>query len=109
MNILFICTANRDRSRTAEHIFQKQYPAFNFKSAGIDEGLCVKYNGDYVDVKTCDWAERIICMEDHHAQYLLEKMGNSVLFKIEILGIEDTELYMSQALIMLLKDKFKIQ
>ena len=30
MNILFICTANRDRSRTAEHIFQDLYPKFNF-------------------------------------------------------------------------------
>lgn len=109
MNILFICTANRDRSKTAEHIFQKQYPTINFKSAGIDEDLCIKYNGNYVDVKTCDWANRIICMEEHHAQYLIEKIGNNVLSKIEILGIEDSELYMSNDLVALLKDKFEIQ
>ena len=89
--------------------FQKQYPAFNFRSAGIDEDLCVKYNGNYVDATTCNWADRIICMQEQHAQFLLQNVDYSVLPKIEILGIEDTELYMSQELIMILKDKFKIQ
>ena len=107
MNILFICTANRDRSRTAEHIFQDLYPKFNFKSAGIDEYLCNRSNGSFVDVKSCDWANRIICMEEHHAQYLVVKFGESVLSKIEILGIEDTELYMSKTLIKMLKGAFK--
>ena len=106
MNILFICTANRDRSKTAEHIFQKKYSNFSFSSAGIDENLCNKFNGKHVDFEMCDWADRIICMEEHHAQYLLKKMGDAILHKIEILGIEDTEEYMSSNLIMELRDKF---
>ena len=108
MNILFVCTANRDRSRTAEHLFQKKYPHFSFHSVGIDESLCDKYKGKYVDFEICDSVDRIICMEEHHAQFLLKKFGDVLLNKIEILGIQDTEEYMSKVLIKDLKDKFKI-
>ena len=108
MNILFICTANRDRSRTAEHIFQEIYPEINFNSAGIDQELCLMYNGEYVQYQMCDNADRIICMEDHHAQYILKKFGDLLLNKVEILGVEDNEEYMSRILIKELKEKFEI-
>ena len=36
MNILFFCTANRDRSRTADIHFQNKYPEHRFRSAGIN-------------------------------------------------------------------------
>ena len=108
MNILFICTANKDRSRTAEHLFQKENPQFEFDSAGIDECLCQKYNGKYVDYDICEKADRIICMEFHHAQYLIKKFGSHLLCKIEVLEIEDNEEYMSLNLIQEIKGKFKL-
>jgi len=108
MNILFICTANRDRSKTAEHVFRELYPDIDFNSAGIDQELCLMYNGEHVQFNMCDIADRIICMEDHHAQYLLNFFGDIILNKIEILQVEDNEEYMSRALVKELKKKFNV-
>ncbi len=108
MNILFICTANRDRSKTAEHIFKLKYPDFNFSSAGINQEMCFVNGGDFVQYYMCDAAERIICMENLHAQFLLREFGSQLIQKIEILEIEDNEDYMSDKLIMELEERFNI-
>ncbi len=108
MNILFICTANRDRSRTAEHFFQEKYPKFNFYSAGIDEALCSKSKGRFVDYQICDYADRIVCMEQRHAQFILDLFGDAMLDKLEILEVDDKEDYMSITLVKELQHKFKI-
>jgi hypothetical protein len=41
MNIIFICTANRDRSRTAEIYYQNKYPEF-FKEVALNIRLSAK-------------------------------------------------------------------
>ena len=94
MNILFICTANRDRSRTAEHFFQEKYPKFNFYSAGIDEALCSKSKGRFVDYQICDYADRIVCMEQRHAQFILDLLFTQhffVIFDTLVFLVEDVE------------------
>jgi len=108
MNILFICTANRDRSKTAEHIFRIKYPDYNFMSAGINQEMCLTYRGVYVEYQMCLKADKIYCMENLHAQYLLREFGSQIIQKIEILEIEDNEEYMSDKLIKELELKFKI-
>lgn len=99
MNILFVCTANRDRSRTAEIYFQNKYPIFRFRSAGINKFLSERHGGIHIKRYMCDIADRIICMEHVHAEYICSKIDKKLLSKIEILGLGDTESFMSENLV----------
>jgi len=41
-NILFVCSANKQRSKTGEDYFSTIYPNRNFKSAGTNLKVCEK-------------------------------------------------------------------
>lgn len=41
-NILFICSANKERSKTAEDYFSGRFPHVNFNSCGTNIKLCEK-------------------------------------------------------------------
>lgn len=109
MNILFICTANRDRSRTAELHFQAKYPEHRFRSAGINRYLSERHGGVHVRRYMLDVADRIICAEYVHSDYIITKIDKKYRHKIEILKLEDTEPYMSEQLIGVLEEKFKMK
>lgn len=108
MNILFVCTANRDRSRTAEIHFQNKYPLDNFRSAGINKFLSEKYGGVHLKKYMLDIADRIICAEYKHSDWIVQNIDKKYLSKIEILHLEDTEEFMSLKLIKNLEDKFNM-
>lgn len=108
MNIIFICTANRDRSRTAEIYFQNKYPNDRFRSAGINKYLSERHGGIHVKKYMLDCADRIICAETVHAHYIVNQIDKKYLGKIEVLELGDTENFMSESLIKLLEEKFKI-
>ena len=114
MKIIFICTANRDRSKTAEHYFSKEYPEHEFISAGINKYLSEREDisrttkGQHLKKWMLDWADRIICAEYCHQQYIIDKIDKKYLDKIEVLLLEDTDTYMTEQLINKLKEKFKI-
>ncbi len=36
-SILFVCSANKDRSKTADDYFSKHYPDLSFDSAGTNK------------------------------------------------------------------------
>lgn len=108
MNILFICTANRDRSRTAEIYFQNKYPEHKFRSAGINKYLSERHGGIHIKQYMLDIANRIICAEQIHADWLLGSFDKKYLSKIEVLNLGDTETFMCQQLIKILEEKFKL-
>lgn len=116
MKILLICTANRDRSKTAEIHFAKKYPQHEFQSAGINKYLCERKDisrsniqkGQHVKQYMLKWADRIICMEHIHAEHIASKIDKKYLSKIEVLELGDTEGFMSDSLIKMLEEKFKI-
>jgi predicted protein tyrosine phosphatase len=107
-NVIFICTANRDRSRTAEIYFQNKYPEHRFRSAGINKFLSERHGGIHLKKYMLDVADRIICAEDVHSKYILEKIDKVYESKIEVLNLGDTETFMKQELINMLEEKFKI-
>lgn len=107
-NILFICTANRDRSRTAEFLFQAKYPLYRFRSAGIDRYASERHGGVHVRQYMLDLADRIICMEHCHLEYIVQKIDKRYLSKIEVLEIGDHDTFMGPELITKLCEKFKI-
>lgn len=108
MDILFICTANRDRSRTAEIYFQNKYPTYRFRSAGINKYLSERHGGVHLKRYMLDVANRLICCEEVHKNYILNQIDKKYLNKIEVLNLGDTETFMAESLIKLLEERFKI-
>jgi predicted protein tyrosine phosphatase len=94
MNVLFVCSKNRWRSRTAETIF-KADQRHHFKSAGTENDARIKVNE-----KLVDWADLIFVMEKRHKQKLQERFQELLDAKeIVILDIDDDYQYMDQELI----------
>jgi predicted protein tyrosine phosphatase len=98
MNVLFVCSRNRWRSRTAETIF-KSNQAHEFRSAGTENDARIKVNE-----KLVHWADTIFVMEKRHKQRLEDKFDSLLRNKkIIILDIEDNYRYMDEELIDTLK------
>jgi len=98
MNILFVCSRNKWRSRTAETIF-KGHQHHDVRSAGTATDARIKVNE-----KLVNWADVIFVMEKRHKQLLQEKFDQSLTGKrIIILDIEDNYQYMDDELIAMLK------
>lgn len=98
MNILFICSRNKWRSRTAETIF-KNHPVHQIKSAGTTSSARVRVNQSLID-----WAEVIYVMEDKHEAQLVERFPNLRKGKeIIVLDIPYDYQYMDEELIEILK------
>ena len=84
LRLLFVCTANHDRSPTAETLY-RQYPAYEVRSCGIHPMATVPMSASLIE-----WADVIICMEGHHANAILDQLPDAVGdTKIVVLGIPD--------------------
>ena len=98
MNVLFICSRNKWRSRTAETVF-KSNQSHDFRSAGTENDARIKVNERLIN-----WADLIFVMEKRHKQRLLDKFDHLLEEKkIVILDIEDNYQYMDEELIETLK------
>ncbi len=94
MNILFICSRNLWRSRTAETIF-KDNKDHLVKSAGTATSARVR-----VSAKLIIWADIIFVMEKKHKQRLSENFPDEMQSKeVFVLDIADDYRYMDEALI----------
>jgi len=81
---LFVCTANLQRSPTAESIFQGWKGKWETKSAGITpEPGC-----NQLSQKLIDWADVIIVMEPMHREYIQAHFQRTTS-KIRVLSIPD--------------------
>lgn len=99
MNILFLCTANIQRSKTAEDHFSVKYPAHNIKSAGLSEKYCKHYGSTLCTLELLEWADKVFVMEPMHVERISLYAGESYLEKVEILNIDDIYQYMQSELI----------
>ena len=93
--VLFVCTANSERSPTAEMIF-KDVPGWETKSAGTSDEATVPVTRELID-----WADRIIAMESHHMERLVE-ISPKCYTKTLFLGVDDVYYRCSPTLIGLL-------
>lgn len=99
MNLLFICSRNIWRSRTAETIFKKD-KRFQVKSAGTAKSARIRVNRSQID-----WAHKIFVMEKRHRERLEELFGNALESKeLIVLDIPDEYKYMDEDLVENLKD-----
>jgi predicted protein tyrosine phosphatase len=99
MNLLFICSRNKRRSRTAEDLF-KRLNGYEVRSAGTAESARVRVNE-----KLLVWADIIFVMERDHKKRLQQKFSSDVLNKeIIVLDIPDEYQYMDEALVEILNE-----
>lgn len=102
IKMLFVCSANMDRSPTAESIY-KNHPGFEVKSAGIS-----LYAKMPVSTDLLEWADVIFCMENFHKNYLLDKFPEVLADKeINNLDVPDNYIYRELKLIALIKERME--
>ena len=98
MNILFVCSQNKWRSRTAETIF-KNHGQHQVRSAGTERGARIRVSQSLID-----WADRIFVMEDRHKRRLLAQFDvPSPSSMLEVLHIPDDYRYLDAELIEILE------
>ena len=103
--ILFVCSANKDRSKTAEDYFSEYYPNLSFNSAGTNKKTCNQLGTNYIYKEQLDLADSIYVMEQKHLDAIRESFSNKYFNKITVLNIKDIYKYGSKELIDILKTK----
>lgn len=103
--ILFVCSANKERSPTAADFFASKFPHHQFKSAGTNEKLCWKEGTDAITAELTHWADHIFVMETKHKK-AIEGLGNKPSSqKLTVLHIPDHFNYYQKELLTLLEQK----
>jgi len=91
--VLFVCTANQQRSPTAERLY-KNDPRFDVQSAGTHTIM-----GHAVSDKLLEWADDVVVMEEMHARAIRREFPQSVQsVQMHVLGIPDIYEYMDTRL-----------
>jgi len=97
-NLLFICSRNLWRSRTAEDIF-KNMPGYEVRSAGTQPSARIRVTEGLIR-----WADIIFVMERKHRDILQERFPVAIEDRIiRCLNIPDEFQYMDPNLIDLLR------
>jgi predicted protein tyrosine phosphatase len=103
MKILFVCTANKLRSPTAQEVFSRRAD-LEVRSAGLDPQA-----PSYLDEEMIAWADKIYVMEDHHRDKIRKKYSKVLARKPVItLGIPDEYEFMQPELIAILKRRLPL-
>ncbi len=89
MHILFVCSANKDRSKTAEIFLSEQYPQHTFISAGTNQKICMQLGTEFINNELLNEADLILVMEQKHFKFIKEKLGTAYTAKMKVLGIQD--------------------
>lgn len=99
IKVLFVCSKNKWRSRTAETIF-KNKAGLHVRSAGTERSAQVR-----LSQKLIEWAEVIFVMENKH-KTRIQKSFREVLNDQElvVLDIPDIYPYMDEGLIKILEN-----
>jgi predicted protein tyrosine phosphatase len=99
-NVLFICSANKLRSPTAEHVFAS-WPEVETDSAGLSNGATVLLSSEQLE-----WADIIFVMEKVHRCKLSKKYRRHLNGqRVICLDIPDDYEFMDPTLVHLLENK----
>jgi predicted protein tyrosine phosphatase len=105
MKILFVCSANVNRSVTAEFMGPFFNPKNIYDSAGSSEFACNKYGGTLVSSEQLTDANVIYCMENRNKKEINNRFGDQFDSKIKVLDIKDEYQIFDRDLIFELSDK----
>lgn len=104
-NILFVCSANKQRSKTAEDYFSEHYSNINFQSAGTNIKLCRKEGTNSLDERMMQDSDLVFVMENKYKTEIRQITGKSYSDKIIVLNIPDVYKYYDKELIDILSSK----
>ena len=96
--VLFVCSANIDRSPTAEELLRGK-AGFETFSAGIWE-----YARRPISMELIDWADHIFVMEEKHREAIL-MLRPEAESKVEVLNIPDIYVRNDPELVKILKTR----
>lgn len=98
IKVLFVCSKNKWRSRTAETIF-KNKDGLHVRSAGTEHSAQIR-----LTAKLIEWAEVIFVMENKH-KTRIQKSFRAALQdqEVVVLDIPDIYPYMDEELIQILE------
>ena len=100
MKLLFVCSANIDRSPTAERIYSDRSD-LEVKSAGVSD-----YAKIPISSKLILWADIILCMEKKHKHKIKKLFPYITANKIiDYLGVPDIYGYMNINLVNMIREK----
>lgn len=105
MKILFVCSANKQRSKTTEDYFASKYSSHEFLSAGTNLKICRKEGTTELTEDLLKWADKVYVMERRHLDEILKHTFSKYYAKVEILNIPDIYKYYDTKLIEILNDK----
>ncbi|ACJ29453.1 Protein tyrosine phosphatase, putative [Shewanella piezotolerans WP3] len=105
MNILFLCTANKQRSKTAEELVGAADKSNQYKSAGLSAKYVAKAGSTLCTNEQLEWADKIYVFETTHIERIQEHTGNKFLAKITNLQIEDKYQYFQRELVLLILER----
>ncbi len=99
--LLFVCTANLQRSPTAENLV-KNSDKYKAKSAGTNI-----LSEKPINSQSIKWADKIIVMERNHKKIILKIYPEAKNKEIMVLDIPDIYIKNDPKLIRILKNKLK--
>jgi len=100
--VLFVCTANQQRSPTAEELYRNDR-RFQVKSAGTS-----RLATQQVDESLVQWADIVVAMEAHHAQSIRERFPRASRdARFIVLDIPDIFQYMDSTLQREISERFE--
>lgn len=102
---LFVCSANKQRSKTADDYFSEKYPDLEFLSGGTNHKICRKEGTEPLTQEMVEWADWVIVMERKHRDEILSNAQVNYSRKIKVLDIPDIYKYYQKELITLLEEK----
>lgn len=97
--MLFVCTANRDRSVTAEALYRGRLD-LEVKSAGT-----WRYAKNPLTEALLQWADLIIVMEPAHKEHIRAHFPTFAAKEIHCLHIEDSYQAMDSELIKMIEER----
>lgn len=100
--VLFVCTANQQRSPTAERLYQDD-PRFEVRSAGTDA-----FFGRKVTPEDLEWADLVVVMEDRHERRIRSEFPEAAEnTQLAVLDIPDVYQFMDQRLQREIRERFE--
>ena len=108
MNILFVCSANKNRSKTAECYLSEIYFNHTFSSAGTNKKLCFKNGTEFITEEMIIDADMIFVMEQKHFDLIKEHTNSKYASKTKVLNIPDFYEFWDKELKELILEKTKV-
>ena len=95
-HILFVCSANKQRSKTAEDYFSLIYPEYNFTSAGTNLKICEKEGTNSLTIELLQQADLVFVMENRHKKLIKDSLKGQLKKEIIVLNIPDLYKYIKR-------------